>query len=147
MEFDFTKDKMTWTRLDFDPGLPKSLRGKAGAPGGLDAMGTMLKLAGMFMGKKPVPKLVYRGFLGVDFAKAGDKVDGALVQSVLAKGPADLAGLKAGDLVTRFQGEEISGPDDLKPLLAKLRVGQNARFTVSRKGKSHEITVKVGEGL
>ena len=98
-------------------------------------------------GKRPVPKLVYRGFLGVDFAKAGGKKDGALVKSVLAKGPTDLAGLKAGDLVTHFQGEEISSPDDLKPLLAKLRAGQTARFTVSRQGKSQQITVKVGEGL
>jgi hypothetical protein len=146
MEFDFTKDKMAWTRLDFDPGLPKAM-GKAGAPGGLDAMGTILKLAGMFMGKAPAPKLVFRGFLGVDFGPAGGKDGGVVINSVLAKGPADLAGLQPGDRITHFQSEEIQGLDDLYPLLAKVRAGQTARFTISRKDKSQKITVKVGEGL
>jgi hypothetical protein len=144
MEFDFTQDKLTWTRLDFDPGLPRGIRGNKGAPGGLEALGGFMKILGAFIGKKPRPRLLLRGFLGLELA-AADK--GLVVKSILARGPADQAGLKAGDRVTHFQGTEIESMDDIKPLIARLRAGQTARFTVTRQGKTERLVVKVGEGL
>jgi hypothetical protein len=145
LEFDFTRDKMTWTRLDFDPGLPKRL-GKGGAPGGLDALGTILKVAGMLVGKRPLPEVSPRGFLGVELAD-DEGSDGVVIKAVLAKSPADLAGLKAGDRVRRFQGKRVRSIADLQRLAAKLKAGQSARFTVTRAGADQDIVLKAGEGL
>jgi hypothetical protein len=147
IEYDFTRDRMTWTRLNFDPGLPKGIRGnKGGAPAGLDAIAGIMKFFGALMGKRPAPKLVYRGFLGVELDSA-DKGEGVIIKRVLPKGPAAQAGLQIGDRVTHFQEQEINSLKDFGPLAAKLRVGQKARFTVARKDKTCRIVVMAGEGL
>jgi hypothetical protein len=147
IEYDFTRDKMTWTRLNFDPGLPKGLRGKGGAPGGLDTLGSIMKMIGMFIGKKQPPELLPRGFLGFEVVPAEGKIEGVVIKKVLASGPAAAAGLRAGDRITHFQGEEIDDVDDVQYLAGKLKAGQEARFTVQRNGTTHKITFKVGEGL
>jgi hypothetical protein len=147
MTFDFTKDKMVWTRLDFDPGLPRGLGDKVKAPGGLEALGSILEMLGMFVGKAPPAKIVRRGFLGVELADPNGKDTGILIKAVLPKGPAADAGLRAGDRITRFQGTDVEGVDKLQKLAAKVRPGQEARFTLVRGGKTHEITVTAGEGL
>jgi hypothetical protein len=149
MKFDFTKDRMTWTRLDFDPGLPKKLGGVKGAPGGLDALGGLMKMVGAFIGKKPVAQLTPRGFLGVELAPAKnkDQEDAVVIKAVLAKSPAADAGLKAGDLVSEFQGEEVSDIAEIQKLAAKVKAGQKVRFTVSRNGTAKKFVVTAGEGL
>src|SRR5207253_375864 len=64
IEFDFTRDKMAWTALGYDPPRPEGLGGQ-GAPTGMEAMGGVLKLLGGLLGKKPEPVVTLRGFLGV----------------------------------------------------------------------------------
>ena len=144
LEFDFTKDKMTWTPLDFEPPPPVGLGGKGGAPGGLDALGTFLKVVGALLGKKATPETALRGFLGVELADAGGAVE---VKSVLARGPAATAGLKAGDRITHFQGKKVSRGADVRRLAAELPAGQAVRLTVARAGEKQQITFKLGEGL
>jgi hypothetical protein len=146
IKFDFTKDKMTWTRLDFDPGLPKALGAGKGAPGGLDALGSIMKILGAFIGKRPAPKYLPRGFLGVELAPTKD-IEGVVIKAVLAKGPAAAAGLKAGDQVSEFQGEEISDIEEIQKLAAKVKAGQKVRFTVKRGGAPKKFVVTAGEGL
>jgi hypothetical protein len=145
--FDFTKDKMLWARLDFDPGLPRGLSGKVQAPGGLETLGKVLEFLGMFVGKVPPAKTVRRGFIGIELAASDGKEEGVLIKAVLPDSPAAQGGLRAGDLITRFQGGEISDLDDVRALAAKVRPGQKARFHVVRKGKTQKITVTAGEGL
>ncbi len=152
MEFDFTRDTMTWTRLDFDPGVPKGLGRKGGAPGGLDTVGSILKMMGALLPRRLPPDVAYRGFLGVELGHPRGKDEGVLVKKVLAGGPADRGkdgqgGLKAGDLITHLQGDDITDLDDFRPLAAKLRAGKEARFTVKRAGKPVTVVVTVGEGL
>src|SRR5262245_22030046 len=48
IQLDFTQDRMTWTRLKFDPPRPEGLEGKA--PGGLEAMAGLAKLMSVFLG-------------------------------------------------------------------------------------------------
>src|SRR5205807_2279312 len=67
MEVDFTRDKMAWVPLDFDPPPPKSL-GKGGAPVSLAAIGTIMKVVAALVGKQPEPELSPRGFLGIALA-------------------------------------------------------------------------------
>jgi membrane-associated protease RseP (regulator of RpoE activity) len=144
--YDFSKDRMIWVPLKFNPPLPKRMRGKGGAPGGLDALAGILKVVSMFTGKMPQAAQIPRGFLGVELAVLG-KAGGVQIKTVLAKSPAEAAGLKAGDQIHSFQGKKVRTIDDVQRLAAKVRAGKKARFTVNRKGETLTITVTAGEGL
>jgi peroxiredoxin len=151
MEMDFTKDKMTWTRLDYQPELPKRMKRQDGpeakAAAGLDTIGMIAKMLGALIGKKPQAEIVKRGFLGIQVEASGGKTAGARIREVLDGSPAAEAGLKAGDVITRIQKTRIKGIADLKRAATALRSGQKARFTIDRDGKIHEVEVEAGEGL
>jgi hypothetical protein len=143
IEIDLTRDKMTWTELDFDPPGPKGLDGGKGGLPELDALGGVLKLLGNLAGKSK-PEVVARGFLGLELAESGGKVS---VKKVLEKGPADRAGVKAGDRITGLDGKKVENDAGLLKLAAQLTVGKDVKLTVLRGDKEQEITVKPGEGL
>jgi hypothetical protein len=144
LEFDFTKHKMGWTPLDFEPPMPKRINVEGGTPGGLDALGTIMKFMGALMGKKPQPEFAPRGFLGAELAEGDEAVE---VKKVLSRSPAERAGLKAGDQITRFQDKPVASLKTLERLAAGLTPGQSARLTVTRGTASHQINVELGEGL
>jgi hypothetical protein len=143
--FDFTRDKLTWTPLNYEPPAPQGLGEGAKAPQNLDMMGGMMKAVGAFLGRKAEPEVTLRGFLGLELADA----DGAAtVKAVLADSPAAKAGLKVGDRITAFRDETIKGTADLLKHAAKLARGDSAELTVERGGgKSESITIRAGEGL
>jgi S1-C subfamily serine protease len=66
---------------------------------------------------------------------------GALVQSVLAGGPAAKAGLRGGDLVVRVAGRPVRGWDELKVAVRQVRVGQTIPIVVVRQGR--ELTLSI----
>src|SRR5262245_29302806 len=103
MEFDLAKSTMTWTELDFDPPLPEPLRGDGpgGAPPELEMMGNLMQGLGALLRRPDPPAVEPRGCLGIELVERDRSV---FVQSVLPKSPADVAGLKAGDKVTKFSG-------------------------------------------
>jgi hypothetical protein len=142
--FDFTRDKMTWTPLNYTPPAPQGLMSKGSAPGGLDALGSMMKLMGSFLGKKAEAQVKPRGFLGVGLADVNGGIE---VKEVLANSPAARAGLKAGDRITRFQGKAVQSRQQMEKVAAGLAAGQSARIQLSRAGTVQEITVKLGEGF
>jgi hypothetical protein len=143
LEFDFTKDKMTWTELDFVPMEPKGLGGKAGSAD-MDAMAGMVKLVTAFLGKKTPPEPVGRGFLGLEWK---DDKDGMEVKSILADSPAAKAGVKAGDRISKAKGKTISNAEDIRKAMADLKAGDSLDLTLLRAGKTIEVTVKAGEGI
>jgi hypothetical protein len=143
VEFDFTRPKLVWTLLDFSPPAPIGLDGKA-TGGGLDAIGSVMKLLGTMLGKKAEPTLMPRGFLGVELA---DAADGVAVKTVLEGSPAASAGLKAGDRVTHFQGKSITAGADVSRLAIQLTAGTIVSLTVQRGTDTHTIRLKAGEGF
>ncbi len=145
MEIDFTRDKMTWTELDFEPKAPLGLGAKTGGAGGLEIVGSLMKLLGSFMGKKPDVATVPRGFLGITLK--GSEDDDPVVASVLPDGPAAKAGVKAGDLIAKVQGRTVSGHDGLRNLVNNIKAGDTVQLTVKRDGETKEIRVKAGEGF
>ena len=145
MEIDFTRDKMTWTELAWEPRAPMGLGGRGGQ-GGLEVFGTIMKLLGGFLGRKATPDVVPRGFLGADVA---DDDGVAVVKSVFRNGPADEGGLKAGDRILEFQGRSVYGLDGLQRFAQRVAAGEKIVLLVQRgedKAKV-EITIKAGEGL
>jgi len=96
---------------------------------------------------------VERGWLGVyiqdvdgDLALSLglDKPQGALIAEVQEGSPADASDLKAGDVIIRFNGEEIIESGDLPHQVGRLRPGETARAVIIRDGKKRNIDVKVG---
>jgi hypothetical protein len=145
MEIDLTRDKMAWTRLDYEPIAPQPL-GMKGAEG-LDAMSKLSKLLALrakLLGIDGPPVPLMRGFFGIEL---GEKERSVFVRAVLAKGPAQAAGVQKGDVVTRVQRYPVRSSDEMLQLLARATAGRHLRFTVHRGGELKAITVTAGEGL
>jgi serine protease Do len=146
MEIDLTRDKMTWTRLDFNPPapIPLKFKGKDEAQKQLEQLGDLMKGFAWVLGRKPPPPPLPRGFLGVELADQ----DGAVtVQAVLPKTPAAAAGLRKGDRIREVDGKAVSSSADMHRAVARVTEGQEVRLTIGRGTDSREITVTAGEGL
>ncbi len=76
---------------------------------------------------------------------AESTVVGALVDSVLPGGAAEVAGLRPGDVITTFNGVPITGSVDLTAQVRVLPAGASASLTYVRGGEVQEVTVTLGE--
>lgn len=96
---------------------------------------------------------VTRGWMGVtiqsvntDLAEALDLdgVEGALIAEVVEEGPADKAGVEAGDVIMKFDGTVIRDSGHLSQVVAASRVGDKVKIEVMRDGKQKSLSLKVG---
>jgi serine protease DegS len=71
--------------------------------------------------------------------------DGILVSGVLEGGPADQAGVKPGDLITRIDRRPISGSQDMLKTIAAKAPGSPLSVTLYREGDEREQVAIVGE--
>jgi S1-C subfamily serine protease len=69
---------------------------------------------------------------------------GVLLSGVRAGGPADKAGLKAGDSIIRFDGIRVDNIYDYTFALRSRKPGQVVRITVKRDGKEVELDCTLG---
>ena len=88
-------------------------------------------------------RTVSHAYLGVSTSTA-DTSPGALVQSVTSGGPADNAGLRAGDIVTALGDTTIKGTNDLVATIADARPGDRVAATVRRGSQTIKVTVTLG---
>lgn len=97
---------------------------------------------------------VIRGRIGVQIAPVTKEVAeaiglgkpaGALVQSVEQGGPADKAGVEAGDIITRVDGKLVEKSGDLPRIVGGTRPGSKATLQIFRRGATKELSVTVGE--
>lgn len=97
---------------------------------------------------------VTRGMMGVviqpvtqDLARQFnlDRAVGALVGQVTPGGPAEKAGLKAGDIILKFQGQLITQGNMLPALVAETPVGTKAQVVLFRDGREQTVEVNIGE--
>lgn len=88
------------------------------------------------------------GLLGASVQDAasveGASVSGAAIAEVTPDGAAAGAGLKAGDVVTAFNGAPISSASDLTAQVRAAAGGSDAKVTYIRGGKEYEIEVTLG---
>ena len=61
------------------------------------------------------------------------------------KGPAELAGLKAGDIILMLDGVPVTGADDLIRLLGADRIGRTVELAVLRHGRVEKLAVTLRE--
>ncbi len=88
------------------------------------------------------------GMLGIESESLGSQLaeyfgvkEGVLVRSVMKGSPADKAGLKAGDVITKVEDRKVSGPREVALLLRTLRTKKTFPMTIVRDRK--EMTVNV----
>ena len=95
-----------------------------------------------------------RGWLGVKIQTVTDEIadglglkniQGALVASVTPSGPAEKAGIKAGDVITEFNGQKLDAMRQLPRIVAETPIGKDAEVKLIRDGKAITAKVKVGE--
>ncbi|GAB1258174.1 serine protease MucD [Aurantivibrio plasticivorans] len=96
---------------------------------------------------------VDRGWLGVsisdmsrDLAEAFGlkKPAGALVEMVVPGGPAEGSGLRAGDVILKFDGEKIAKSSDLPPVVGATEPDTKVDVEIMREGKAKTLEVVVG---
>jgi serine protease Do len=74
-----------------------------------------------------------------------DKPGGGVVSAVEKGGPADKAGLKAGDIILKVAGKEVDQSNEVPSLVAGLQPGTKTQIEVWRNGKRTTIAVTIGE--
>ena len=97
---------------------------------------------------------VVRGWLGVAIQDITDELassfgvrerEGVLVADVMKGGPAETAGLRAGDVVVEVNGVRVREVPDLQRRVAGLAPGERVRIVVVRDGARQPATVTIGE--
>ncbi len=97
---------------------------------------------------------VVRGLIGVaisevtkDVAEALGlgKPRGAQVTSVSKDGPAEKAGVEAGDVILKFEGKAVERSTDLPRMVGATKPGTRSTLTVWRKGANRDLQVLVAE--
>jgi serine protease Do len=74
-----------------------------------------------------------------------DAPRGALVSNVESGGPAEAAGLKAGDVILAFGDQQIESAGQLPSIVAAVAPGKQVELKVWRDRSTREISVKLGE--
>ncbi len=141
--FDFTKNKLLWEPLNYNPPPPQGL-GQQGVAGGLDALGTFMELVGKFLGKPPQAEIKFPGYLGVGLEEVAGKLR---VRSVLEKSPAAMAGIQAGDELQALGDRQLTTAADLRKGINSLAMGESAKLKLVRKGETQTLEIKPTKGI
>ena len=97
---------------------------------------------------------VVRGFMGVaiqdvdqDLAKAFGLISsqGALVSQVTEDSPAEKAGLRSGDIITKFNGKNVAGSRQLKLMVSQTLPNRDVPVELVRDGAAETLAITLGE--
>jgi putative serine protease PepD len=84
---------------------------------------------------------VQHAYLGVLITSAAG---GARVAKIVSGGPAQKAGLKAGDVITAFAGHRVTSAGELTALVSAAKAGQTVSVTVKRGGATKHFSLTLG---
>jgi len=73
------------------------------------------------------------------------KVAGALISGVEKGGPADKAGVRASDVILKFDGKAVNSSADLPRIVAATKPGAKVSVQLWRKGSALDVSLVVGE--
>ncbi|MWQ72303.1 PDZ domain-containing protein, partial [Glaesserella parasuis] len=94
---------------------------------------------------------VIRGYFGVNSSlyytakQLGVGEKGILITTVAEGGPADKAGILAGDLILRLNDTEAQTPAQMMELIAEMKPNSKVKVLISRQGIQKEVEVVIGE--
>jgi serine protease Do len=92
---------------------------------------------------------VERGRIGISLRELipsadGARSEGARIAEVSPGSPAELAGLRKGDIVLKADDRPIHSAAQLRNRIGLARIGEQVRLTVERSGAAQTVTVAVG---
>jgi serine protease Do len=97
-----------------------------------------------------------QGYLGIsskydvsqEISEAYGMPTGVYIYETVSGGPADKAGIQEGDILTAFDGQEISSYETLKSIMEYYKAGEKVKVTIAyaegREYKEKEVTVTLG---
>ena len=97
---------------------------------------------------------VSRGWLGVYIQEVTrelaesfgmEKPAGALVAKIMDASPAIDSDLEVGDVIVKFNDQEVANSAALPPMVGRVRVGEEVTLEVMRNGKTRKINVVIGQ--
>jgi serine protease Do len=81
-----------------------------------------------------------------NFSKFGlGEVRGVGIEKVIENSPAANAGLQNGDVIVRFESEEITSTRKLSRLVSEVAPDHQVKLTIARGGSEREVTVTMGK--
>lgn len=109
---------------------------------------TAKEIASQILEARPEPYLGISGVtvtqpLVVRFNLPIDR--GVLVVGIAPGSPAERAGLMPGDIIVRFDGQEIARVSDLEQALRRHQPGDRVEVVINREGTERSLTVTLGE--
>lgn len=93
---------------------------------------------------RPFLGIRYR-FISKDVAILNEVPQGAYIQEVVERGPAEKAGVGAGDIITRINGQTVDSENKISDLISKAQIGQRLDLEVWRDGKILKVTATLEE--
>jgi len=110
------------------------------------------------MAKRLLPQLkrgrVVYGYLGVyiqdltpELARSFGlkEAKGVLISEVIPDSPAEKGGLRKGDVVLKYNGQEVENTYQFRKMVGRTPVGKKVKIQVLRKGREKSLTVTIGE--
>lgn len=97
---------------------------------------------------------VRRGWIGVEPRDVTPEIAqtfslkthaGVVITGVLHNGPAAKAGLEPGDVIVAIGGNAVHDSNELLTLVAALKPGSVAGFSIDRKGRTLEMNITPGQ--
>lgn len=95
---------------------------------------------------------IIRPYLGITYTVITEEVAnlrnmpmGAYISRVTPDSPADKAGLERGDIIVKFEGEEVNAENSIARSIAQLKVGDRVRLVVDRDNEQREVVITLEE--
>jgi serine protease Do len=97
---------------------------------------------------------IHRPWIGITAANVNpgvaqqlglEEARGVLIGNIVRSGPAQQAQLRTGDVLVKWQGEDLSTTEELGRKLQASRVGEEMSFSIVRQGKRFRGTLTVAE--
>jgi len=97
---------------------------------------------------------VIRGWLGIEIKPVDGAIvkqfglpdkNGALINNVLKDSPASKAGLKRGDVIREFDGQQVNSVSGLQSVVSKTQPNKKVKVKIIRDGKEQGIELVTGE--
>lgn len=98
-----------------------------------------------------------QGYLGItskydvtsDISEAYQMPTGVYVYETTKNGPADKAGIQSGDIIRKFDGQEVDSMESLQNIIQYYQPGEKIKVTIAyasgRTYKEKEVTVTLGK--
>lgn len=91
-------------------------------------------------------------YIGITFSETwtSERLDaygypsGVVVSSVISGGPAAAAGVRAGDIITEYNGTELKSIDDINKLVSESKIGSTVTVKIYRSGRYYSTSITIG---